>query len=84
MACACKVNRQLDYLHKKYGDDLPKNKKTDIRGKVVGVIKVAPIYLLAIPLIPIFAVYSIVMAARGKAIKIDKFIRKDVRKQQII
>lgn len=34
MACACKVNQQIDYLHKKYGTKTPESKKTNIRFKV--------------------------------------------------
>lgn len=34
MACACKVNQQIDYLHRKYGEKLPQSKKTNIRFRV--------------------------------------------------
>ena len=59
MACACKVTQQIDYLHKKYGDDLPKSKKTNIRGKVIAGIRNTFIYILALPLVPVFLNYAI-------------------------
>ena len=52
MGCSCKVNKQIDYLHKKYGDDLPKSKKTNIRGSVTAKIENAFTFLLIIPLTP--------------------------------
>lgn len=84
MACACKVTQQIDYLHKKYGDDLPKSKKTNIRGKVIAGIRNTFIYILALPLVPVFLIYSLYTLASGKTIHIDKFIRKNVREQQNI
>ena len=34
MACACKVNQHIDYLHRKYGNKTPQSKKTNIRFKI--------------------------------------------------
>ncbi len=84
MACACKVTKQIDYLHKKYGDDIPQSKKTNIRGMIAAKAKIFFIYILAIPLIPIFAVYAIYKLIAGETINIDKFVKKNVREQQII
>ena len=84
MACACKVTKQIDYLHKKYGDNPPQSKKTNIRGMVAVKARNFFIYLLAIPLIPVFAVYAIYKLIAGETINIDKFVRKNVREQQII
>ena len=86
MACACKVNQQIDYLHKKYGDNLPKNKKTNIRGSVLAKIENLFICLMLIPVIPFMVVYVIIKAVRGEHIVLDKIFRlnKNVGEQQVI
>lgn len=71
MACACKVNQQIDYLHKKYGDNIPKNKKTNIAASVEN----AFVYLLLIPLVPFMLVYVLVKAIMGKNIHLDKIFK---------
>ena len=76
MACACKVNQQLDYLHKKYGDNQPKNKKTNIRDMVTMKAEALALVILAIPLMPVIIVYIIAKTISGKPIHIDKFVRK--------
>lgn len=76
MACACKVNQQIDYLHKKYGDKQPQSKKTNISGSVMAGVENFFIYLLAVPFIPFFGIYAIFTAVSGKRINIDKFVRK--------
>ena len=53
MACACKVNQQIDYLHKKYGHKIPTSKKTIIRFRVKEFFKNIGIYLLCLPFVPI-------------------------------
>ena len=86
MACACKVNQQIDYLHKKYGDNPPKNKKTNIRGNVLAKIENFFVYVMIIPLIPFMAIYAVVKAVKGEHIVLDKMFRlkKDVGEQQVI
>ena len=86
MACACKVNKQIDYLHKKYGDNPPQSKKTNIRGSVIAKVENFFVYVLAIPLIPIMAVYAIFKAATGKHISLDKVFKlgNNVGEQQVI
>lgn len=79
MACACKVNQQIDYLHKKYGDNVPQKKMTNIRGSVMAKIENTIIYILAIPLIPIMFIYSAIMAISGKPIHLDKLINRNRR-----
>lgn len=54
MACACKVNQKIDYIHKKYGYDKTKNlKKTKIRQNIKIFLKDIFIWILILPLIPI-------------------------------
>ena len=63
-SCNCKVNQQIDYLHKKYGHNIPVSKKTTIafnvkewfRNLLVGVITIifSPILLLHALYISIF------------------------------
>lgn len=83
MACACKVNQKIDYLHKKYGDNTPQSKKTNIRGSVLAKIENAAIYLLMIPLLPLMAIYLIYKRVKKENIHIDNFVKlnTDVGKQ---
>ena len=62
--CNCKVNQQIDYLHKKYGHNIPVSKKTTIsfgvkerlKNFLIGVVTIllSPILLLHILYISIF------------------------------
>lgn len=70
MACQCKVNQQLDYLHRKYGDNTPQNKKTNIRGNVLASLENFGIFVLTIPLMPFMAVYAIFKLLVGGIIHI--------------
>ena len=76
MACQCKVAQQIDYLHKKYGNDIPKSKKTNIRENFGIAIKNLAIEILLLPFIPFMAIYVLVKTATGKMIKIDKMVKK--------
>ena len=40
---------QIDYLHKKYGDNVPQSKKTNIAGKIEVKLENAFIFLLLLP-----------------------------------
>lgn len=72
MACACKVNQQIDYLHKKYGDKQPQSKKTDIVSKIEVKLENGFIHVLLIPFIPFMAVYILWKTITKKPINIDK------------
>ena len=76
MACNCKVGQQIDFLHKKYGDNLPTNKKTNIRGSVMAHLENLAISLSMIPLTPFMLVYLIVKTLIGKPIHIDKLVKR--------
>ena len=64
MACNCKVNQQIDYLHKKYGHEIPVSKKTAIsfnikewfRNLLISVVTLlfSPILLLHVLYVSIF------------------------------
>lgn len=76
MACNCKVGQQIDFLHKKYGDNLPTSKKTNIRGTVLATIENIAIYVAMIPLIPFMVIYLIFKSIQGKQIHIDKLVKR--------
>jgi len=83
MACACKVTRQLDFLHKKYGDKLPQSKKTDIVGDVKAKLSFICTSILAVPLFPVFAIRAIATGKHGiyNIDKIFKLKNRNVGKQ---
>ena len=74
MGCACKANQQITYLQKKYGDNIPQSKMSNIRGMVSVNLKTLLVFLILIPIMPIFLVYFIVkhLVKKEKAIDINK------------
>lgn len=55
MACACKVNQKLNYIQKKYGNNVPgtsKNKEFSVRPGIL--LEGSVIVLLQVLLIPVF------------------------------
>lgn len=76
MACKCKVNQQIDYLHKKYGDNIPQSKKTNISGNIMAHAENIFISILLLPLIPFMLIYALYKMAIGKPIHMDKVFKK--------
>ena len=75
MACACKVNRQIEKINKIYGTQ--KTVKTDIRGLVSIFFKKILLFILYIPLIPFFSLYLLIRKFfTNKPIVIDKFVKR--------
>ena len=74
MACNCKVTQNIDYLHKKYGDNIPQSKKTNIRGSVIAYAENLFLYIMMLPLLPFMAIYAVFKPLTGKAIHIDKLV----------
>lgn len=68
MGCGCKAKKQITFLEKKYGDNLPKSKTTKIRENVIGSVKSAGMMLLLIPVFPIFVIYILL---KGKKRPLD-------------
>ena len=77
MACACKVNKQLDYLHKKYGNEIPVSKTTRIGFKIKEFFKNIWIYLLMLPLLPLMFLHVLFISLlkKRKTISLKKMLR---------
>lgn len=77
MACACKVNADLDYLHKKYGHKIPTSKKSIIRFRVKEFFKNLLIYIVCIPIVPIMVFHVLFTAIfkKEKSINMKKILR---------
>jgi hypothetical protein len=75
MACACKVNKQIEKINKIYGTQ--ETVKTDIRGLVSIFFKKILLFILYIPLIPFFSLYLLIRKFfTNKPIVIDKFVKR--------
>lgn len=75
MACACKVNKQIEKINKIYGTQ--ETVKTDIRGLVSIFFKKFLLFILYIPLIPFFSLYLLIRKFfTNKPIVIDKFVKR--------
>ena len=75
MACACKVNKQIEKINKIYGTQ--ETVKTDIRGLVSIFFKNILLFILYIPLIPFFSLYLLIRKFfTNKPIVIDKFVKR--------
>lgn len=87
MACACKVTRQLDFLHQKYGDKQPTSKKTNIVNKTKAKLTTAFLIVLALPLIP-FVMLKTKKKNQKRVFNLNEILKlnkqKNVRKQQVI
>ncbi len=66
MACACKVNKQIDYLHKKYGHNIPVSKPTMLKFKIGEFFKKIWLYILIVPILPIMVLHVLGTALFGK------------------
>lgn len=73
MACACKVNKQIEFLRRKYGENQPKSKKTNIANIVLTKIKSFALFVLTIPFIPLMIFNITKTNVRKKPIRIDRF-----------
>ena len=56
MACACKVTKHINDIHKHYGENKD-TIKTDIRGYIEIFLKKCLIVLICLPLFPLFLIY---------------------------
>lgn len=75
MACACKVNQHIDFLHKKYGEKQPYSKKTNIRPKMKRKLQNWALFLFILPFIPIILIFNLSKNISGGVMKIDKIFK---------
>lgn len=77
MACACKVNQQIDYLHKKYGHNIPVSKKTTISFQVKEFFKSLLIWIVALPILPFMLIHILIKGffSKSKAISVKKLMK---------
>ena len=53
MACACKINRDISYLQKRYGvKDVAENKQTHIRQTTRVFLEKIGIFIVILPVVP--------------------------------
>ena len=75
MACACKVNQQIDYLHKKYGVNVPKSKTKKINFDFGLFMENLGLGILVIPFIPFILLHIIIKSlSKDKRISVKKLI----------
>lgn len=77
MACACKVNQQIESLHKNYGHDIPVKKRELTAFNVVETLKALGIWIVAIPIIPVMIVHILFKSifTKSKTISVKKLMR---------
>lgn len=76
MACACKVNRQISLIEKKYGTNVLPSKKTDIANKVKLILKKGLVLMVCLPFLPIMVIYVLMRKCfTNKPITLDKLIK---------
>lgn len=81
MACACKVTKHINDIHKHYGENKD-TIKTDIRGYIEIFLKKCLIVLICLPLFPLFLIFlTIRKIITNKPISISGFLKlkKNVR-----
>ena len=74
MACNCKVNQQITYLHKKYGHKIPVSKQSKIRFTVRESFKNFLVFIISILFSPIMFFYVLYVAffTKNKQISMKK------------
>ena len=71
MSCGCKTNKQIRKKKKKYGDNIPQSKASNIRGSVAVFAKEALVAVILIPIYPILLFSLIFTGASKKRKPID-------------
>jgi len=79
-ACNCKVNQQISYLHKKYGNKIPVSKESKIRFTIKEKLKHFLIYIIEILFLPVMFLYVFYVAifSKKKQISIKKLLNVSV------
>ena len=73
MACNCKVNRQLDYLHRKYGEKIPVSRGKLFRFNVKEMLRSFLVFIVLIFAFPFLILHAVFMAfTPNKKISIKK------------
>lgn len=85
MACACKVNQQLSYLQKHYGNKDPRSSEpnTHIAEDIKFIFKKVGVVLVLIPVFPIMGIYLLgrKIFKRDNTMVIDKLVRPSLIKK---
>ena len=77
MACACKVNKQIAYLQKKYGHEIPVSKQKIITFNIVEFLKAIAVWLIALPIIPFMIIHIIIKAfTKRKSISVKNLMSR--------
>ena len=76
MSCNCKVNQKIDYLHKKYGHNIPVSKKTKISFTIKETIKKILAFCVGILFLPIILIYVFWLGifSKKKQISVKKIL----------
>ena len=77
MSCNCKVNKQISYIQKKYGHNIPVSKPSKIRFRTSEILKSILTYSVGILFLPIMVLHVLFVAffKKDKRIKIDKVLK---------
>ena len=93
MACACKVNQEIDKIHKyySYNGGLARERKPTLGINTKDAIMTLFIYLLLLPLTPFIVIFVIIrsLSGKGRMISMKKFLGfihtvRNGKQQQII
>ena len=79
MACNCKVNKQITYLQKKYGHNIPVSKESKIRFKVSHFFSNLWVYLILLLCLPflLFHVLFVLIFKKDKKISVKNLLYKN-------
>ena len=77
MSCNCKVNKQIDYLHRKYGHNIPVRKKTKIKFKADEILRNILTTLLVILFSPFFILHVLYVSlfTKEKSVSMKKMMK---------
>lgn len=77
MACNCKVNKQISYIQKKYGHNMPVSKESKIRFRVQEKLKGILTFFIGLLFLPIIILHIlyVLIFKKDKKISIGKILR---------
>lgn len=77
MGCNCKVNQQIDYMHRKYGNKLPVSKKTEISFRIKEKAREFLVFLISLIFLPlmVLSVLYKTLFTKDKKISIRKIMK---------
>lgn len=77
MSCNCKVAKQITYLEKKYGHNIPVSKQTKIKFRIDEFLKSVLVFLIGLLFLPVIVLHLlfVLIFKKDKKISVKNLLR---------